>query len=141
MLPLFFVFVGLPLVELYVLIKVGSLIGPLATIGLSILSAILGAWLVRQQGFGVLMRVREAMDRGEVPALEMMDGALLLVAGLMLLLPGFLTDIAGFLLMVPPLRRLLIARYSLLVPAPRGSMHPGRPSGPRVIEGDYRRDD
>lgn len=141
MLPLFLIFLGLPLIELYLLIKVGALIGPLATIGLSILTAALGAWLVREQGFGVLMRVREAMDRGEVPALALMDGALLLLAGVMLLLPGFLTDTLGFLLLVPPLRRLLIARYTRMTPAPRGPIDPGRAAGPRVIEGHYRRDD
>jgi len=140
-LPLFLIFVGLPLIELYALIKVGSVIGALPTIGLSILTAILGTWLVRRQGFSVLMRVRESMDRGEVPALEMMDGALLLLAGLMLLLPGFLTDVVGFLLLVPPLRRLLIVRYARMIPAPRDPLRPGRPTSPRVIEGNYRRDD
>lgn len=133
-------FIGLPLIEIYFLIEVGSQIGAMSTIGLSILTAVIGTWLVRHQGFSVLLRVRDMMDRGEVPAIEMMDGALILVAGLFLLLPGFLTDTLGFVLLIPPLRRLLIGRYIRVVP---GADYPppdaGR--GPRVIEGDYRRED
>lgn len=133
-------FVGIPLIELYFLIQVGSEIGALPTIGLSIFTALLGGALVRIQGFSVLMRVRDAMGRSQVPALEMLDGALLLVAGLVLLLPGFFTDIVGFLLLIPILRRLLIARFVRIVPnqSPPGS-GPGR-TGPQVIEGEYRRE-
>ena len=136
--PLFLLlFVGIPLVELYLLIEVGSEIGAIPTIALSIFTAILGSLLVRVQGFSVLLRVRELMARGEPPALELLDGALLLIAGLMLLLPGFLTDALGFLLLIPPLRRILIRRFVRLVPvqsAPEGR------TGPRVIEGEFRRE-
>jgi UPF0716 protein FxsA len=136
--PLFLLlFVGIPLVELYLLIEVGSEIGAIPTIALSIFTAILGSLLVRVQGFSVLLRVRELMARGEPPALELLDGALLLIAGLMLLLPGFLTDALGFLLLIPPLRRILIRRFVRLVPvqsAPEGG------AGPRVIEGEFRRE-
>jgi UPF0716 protein FxsA len=135
-------FVGIPVVELYFLIEVGSQIGALPTIGLTILTALIGGVLVRLQGFAVLTRVRRATERGEVPALEMMDGALLVVAGLILLLPGFFTDAVGFLLLLPPLRRLLIGRLVRVVPA-QGS-RPGAggqaSARPRVIEGEYRRD-
>ncbi|MEA3278324.1 MAG: FxsA family protein [Pseudomonadota bacterium] len=137
MIVFFLFFVGIPLLELYLLIQVGAEIGALPTIGLTILTAIIGGFLVRLQGFSVLMRVRDAVDRGEVPALEMLDGALLLAAGLVLLLPGFFTDAVGFLLLVPALRRLLIARFVRFVPqSPPGRDH----TGPRVIEGEYRRD-
>ena len=131
-------FVAVPLVELYTLIQVGSKIGALPTIGLSIFTALLGAALVRIQGFSVLMRVRDAVQRDQVPALEMLDGALLLVAGLFLLLPGFFTDILGFLLLIPLLRRLLISRFVRIVPAPTSSGQDPDRSGPRVIEGEYR---
>jgi UPF0716 protein FxsA len=134
----FLLFVGVPLIELYFLIQVGSEIGALPTIGLSILTAVIGAGLVRMQGFGILMRVRDAADRGEVPALEMLDGALILVAGVVLLLPGFFTDAVGFLLLVPPLRRLLIGRFVRIVPHPSDAGETGE--GPRVIEGEFRRD-
>jgi UPF0716 protein FxsA len=137
---LLLILIGLPLFELYFLIRIGSAIGALPTIGLSILTAVLGTLLVRHQGFSVLLRIREMLDRGEVPAIEMIDGALLLVAGLFLLLPGFLTDSIGFLLLLPPLRRWFIARLIGCVPVSR---HPPDvpEEHPRIIEGDYRRDD
>jgi len=133
-------FVGLPLIELYFLIQVGSEIGALPTIGLSIFTALLGGALVRVQGFSVLMRVRDAMARNQVPALEMLDGALVLIAGLVLLLPGFITDILGFLLLIPALRRLIISRYVRIVPdqTPFGGQETR--SGPDVIEGEFRRE-
>ena len=142
--PLFILlFIGLPLIEIYFLIQVGSEIGAFSTILLSILTAVIGAWLVRHQGFGILMRVRELLDRGEAPAIELMDGALILAAGLFLLLPGFLTDSLGFLLLIPPLRHRLIERYIGIQPV---AMQP--PPGEvrtetrvRVIEGEFRRDD
>jgi UPF0716 protein FxsA len=136
---LLLLFIGLPLIEVYFLIKVGTVIGALPTIAIAILTAILGTWLVRHQGFGVLMRVRDAVAHDQVPALELLDGALILVAGLFLLLPGFLTDIVGFVLLIPPLRRWLIRRYVHLVPV---RTHPADLArGPRVIEGRFRRED
>lgn len=132
-------FIGLPLIEIYFLIEVGSEIGALPTIGLSILTAVIGTWLVRHQGFGVLIRVRELQARDEVPAFELVDGALILVAGLFLLLPGFLTDTVGFLLLVPALRHALIHRLVRIAPV-SGSSGPGDDRRPRVIEGVYRRD-
>ncbi len=136
------IFVVAPLVELYFLIEVGSRIGALPTIGLSIFTAALGGALVRMQGFSVLYRVQTALARGEVPALEVMEGAMLLVVGLALLLPGFITDAVGFLLLIPPLRRAVILWYL----RSRGILRPGAPppgSGDtgRYIEGDFRRED
>ena len=138
--PLFILlFIGLPLIEVYFLIKVGSVIGAVPTIALTVLATLLGTWLVRRQGFGVLMRVRESLARDEVPALELLDGALLLIAGLFLVLPGFLTDIVGFLLLIPPLRRWVVRRYVKVFPV--RSHDPGVERGPRVIEGHFRRMD
>ena len=138
------IFVGAPLLELYLLIEVGSVIGALPTIALSVFTAVLGGLLVRIQGFGVLFRVQAAMERREVPALELLEGAMLLLTGLALLLPGFITDAVGFLLLIPPLRRWIIMHWLKA----RGSLRPaaGGPGGPqsrpdRIIEGDYRRDD
>ncbi len=136
------IFVIAPLVELYVLIEVGAHIGAFSTIALSVFTAVLGGWLVRLQGFVVLHRVRGAMVCGEVPALEVLEGAMLLLTGLALLLPGFITDTVGFVLLIPPLRRALILWYL----GRNGTLRPGPPSqGPSVsggfIEGDFRRDD
>jgi UPF0716 protein FxsA len=139
------IFVGAPLVELYLLIEVGSVIGAVPTIALSLFTAALGGLLVRMQGFTVLFRAQSALGKREVPALEMLEGALLLLVGLALLLPGFITDAVGFLLLVPPLRRWLIVRWLKA----RGNLTPppGPPPGQeerrpdRIIEGDYRRED
>ncbi len=138
------IFVAAPLAELYLLIEVGSVIGAIPTIALSLFTAVLGGVLVRAQGFSVLFRVQAALDRREVPALELLEGALLLLVGVALLLPGFITDAIGFLLLVPPLRRGLILRWLKR----RGALQPapGGPAGPearrdRIIEGDYRRED
>ena len=138
------IFVGAPLLELYLLIEVGSVIGALPTIALSVFTAVLGGLLVRIQGFGVLFRVQAAMERREVPALELLEGAMLLLTGLALLLPGFITDAVGFLLLIPPLRRWIIVHWLKA----RGGLRPAA-GGPgasqsrpdRIIEGDYRRDD
>ncbi|MES9883729.1 MAG: FxsA family protein, partial [Sedimenticola sp.] len=102
--PLFIfllIFIGAPLTELYFLMEVGSVIGAIPTIALTVFTAVLGGMLVRLQGFATALRVRETMERGETPAIEVMEGVLLLLCGVLLLLPGFLTDIFGFLCLVP----------------------------------------
>lgn len=108
LLILLILFVGTPLLELYVMIEVGSRIGALSTIGFTLLTAVIGGYLVRMQGLATAMRVNQSISRGEIPAIEMIEGAILLLCGLMLLLPGFLTDLLGFFLLIPPFRRLLI---------------------------------
>ena len=141
------ILVGAPLVELYVLIEVGSEIGALPTILLSIFTAILGAYLVRLQGVSVLTRVQNTLARGEAPALEMLEGAMIMMSGVMLLFPGFITDIFGFLMLVPPLRR----KFILAMLRRSGNLRPAG-SGPgsaadveirrvNVIQGEYHRDD
>jgi len=136
-------FVGAPLVELYVLIEVGSEIGALPTIALSIFTAVLGGLLVRLQGFSVLFRAQELMARGEAPAIEMMEGAMLLVVGFALLLPGFITDAVGFLLLITPIRRAVIIwvlrSRGILRPGQAPPQKDGQPRG--YIEGEYHRDD
>lgn len=134
-------FVAAPLIELYVLIQVGSVIGALPTILLSVLTAVIGGYLVRLQGLTVLMRVREAMDRGEAPALELLDGAILLLCGFALMLPGFITDAIGFALLLPGLRQALMRRYVHLMPAQGEVVVRREVSERRTIEGDWRRED
>lgn len=137
------IFVLVPATELYLLIEVGSEIGALSTIWLVILTALIGGWMVRQQGLAVMFRVREQLDRGEPPAIEMMEGALLLLTGVLLLLPGFITDTLGFLMLIPPLRRWLILNWLKR----RGNMtavNINMQSSKQehyIIEGEYRRDD
>ena len=137
-------FVGIPLVELYLLIEVGSEIGAIPTLFLTVFTAVLGGLLVRLQGFTTALRVREAMERGEMPAIEMLEGVVLLVAGIMLLLPGFITDAIGFLCLVPPVRRGLLLAFLRRSGVLRGSgsaPEPDSESRPRVIEGEFKRED
>lgn len=137
------IFVGAPLIELYLLIEVGSEIGAIPTIALSLFTAVLGGWLVRMQGFAVLFRAQSQMANKEVPAIELMEGAMLLLVGLALLLPGFITDAIGFLLLIPPVRRGFIVRWLRA----RGTLQPGEvhvrteSRSERIIEGDYKRED
>ena len=142
------VFVVAPLVELYFLIEVGSRIGAITTIALTVFTAVLGGLMVRLQGLSVLLRVREMTERGELPAIELLEGVLLLLAGILLLLPGFITDTLGFLLLVTPLRRALILgwlrRQGVMRPAWRTDGEGERdspPKGRRIIDGEYRRQD
>lgn len=100
-------FIAVPLVEVYLFIKVGGLIGALPTVLACIATAVAGAALVRHQGMAVMASARGAMQAGRLPAVEAFDGACLVLAGLLLMTPGFFTDALGFLLLVPPLRRLL----------------------------------
>ena len=101
---LFLAFLLIPLMELYVLIQVGSQIGALSTIALCIFTAALGAFLLRLQGIETLKRVRDRIEHGEMPATDLIEGFILLVSGLLLLTPGFVTDVLGFLCLIPGLR-------------------------------------
>ncbi len=91
-------------VEIAVMIQVSQWIGLLNTIGLLLLVSLAGAWLVKRQGLGVMARIREQRMAGRLPATEVFDGALILVAGVLLVIPGFVTDALGLLLLFPPIR-------------------------------------
>lgn len=138
-------FVAIPAGELYLMIQVGSEIGAMSTVLLVLATAIIGGTLVRIQGFAMAWRVRESLERGETPAEAMFEGPLLLIAGILLLLPGFVTDVVGFLLLIPPLRRRLLLRWlesrRWVVPPGADGPDSGPQEGPRVIEGEYRRED
>lgn len=97
-------FIGVPLVEIGVFIEVGGAIGLWPTLGLIILTAVAGTWLLRRQGLAVLTRARQQMDRGVLPGREIFDGVCLLFAGALLLTPGFVTDGLGLLLFVQAFR-------------------------------------
>jgi len=141
-------FIGVPLAEIAVFIQVGEKIGIGATIGLVILTAIIGVALLKRQGLAALARAQEATDRGELPVESVVDGICLLVAGAFLLTPGLITDTAGFLLLVPGLRQRL-ARWIFKKIGENGSFEfhsfskaSSRPSSARtpadsVIEAEY----
>jgi len=95
---------ALPFLEIAGFVVVGREIGVLSTLALVIASGILGAVLLRVQGFGVMTRVRQELDNGGDPSRELAHGAMILLAGVLLLIPGFVTDIVGLLLFLPPVR-------------------------------------
>ncbi|WP_019964253.1 FxsA family protein [Pannonibacter phragmitetus] len=100
----------LPLAEIAVFILVGKAIGVLPTILLTVLTAVAGTVLLRQQGLSLVRRMQSELDAGRVPGDDMMQGAMIVLASLFLLLPGFLTDAVGLLLFIPPLR-VALARF------------------------------
>ncbi|MFS8638617.1 MAG: FxsA family protein [Gemmatimonadota bacterium] len=101
---LFLLFVVVPLLELAILIKVGSVVGVWPTIGMLVATAALGSWLARTQGARVLGAIRADLSVGRMPAAHLLDGLMILAGGLMLLAPGFLSDVLGILLLLPPSR-------------------------------------
>ena len=98
---LFLLFTLIPVIELSLLIEIGSYIGILNTVIIVILTALVGAYMVRMEGMGVMYRIQKNMQEGQFPAEEMISGAMILVAGALLLTPGFFTDIIGFLMVIP----------------------------------------
>lgn len=104
---LFLLFTIIPVIELTILIKIGTLIGTLNTVMLVIFTAMAGAYLVRMEGMGVIYRFQQNMQEGRFPAEEILDGAMILVAGALLVTPGVATDIIGFLLVFPSSRRMI----------------------------------
>lgn len=101
---LLFLFIGMPILEISVLIRVAGEIGILNTAAFALFTAVLGAYLVKQQGIATLAKLQEESQAGRVPAQQIVEGVALLIAGAVLLTPGFITDALGFALLVPPLR-------------------------------------
>jgi UPF0716 protein FxsA len=101
-------FVVTPILEMLLLIEVGSKIGALNTVGLVLLTAMIGLALLRKQGLDTLLRANQKINSGEVPAQEMAEGLALAAGGALLLTPGFITDGVGFCLLLPFTRKLLV---------------------------------
>lgn len=106
----FALFLAVPLIEIALFVTVGGWLTLWPTLAIVLLTGVLGAWLVRWQGLGVLRDLQRAQETLTDPLSPLAHGALILLGGFLLLLPGFFTDTLGFLLMIPPLRRLLIQR-------------------------------
>lgn len=145
--PLLLLFIVIPVLEMWLLITVGREIGALPTIGLVLLTAVVGLALLRRQGLSTVLRAQQKMQAGELPAREMAEGIFLAVGGALLLTPGFFTDALGFACLIPGLRQLLLGRllrHVTLVPGTRFTPPGGAPRHDRghdVIEGDYSRED
>ncbi|GAA4361312.1 FxsA family protein [Kangiella marina] len=100
----FLLFIALAVAEIYILLTVGGLIGAFQTVGLILLTGIIGVSMLKQQGFSVFARLQEKMRQGQAPAQEMVEGVLLIIAGAFLVTPGFVTDTIGFLWLIPKTR-------------------------------------
>ena len=142
---LVFLFIAVPVAEISVLIRVGGAIGPLNTIAFVIFTAVLGAYLVRQQGFATLAKLQQETNAGRVPAMQIAEGVALLFAGAVLMTPGFITDAIGFAILIPPVRQALIAwaaknfiagNGSAVYGSSNSSVNPHVQQGD-VIEGEY----
>jgi UPF0716 protein FxsA len=101
------IFILVPIAELYVIIKVGGVIGVLPTLALLLADAVLGSMLLRHQGRAAWIRFNRALAEGRLPHKEVFDGVLVIIGGTLLLTPGFLTDILGLILLIPPTRALV----------------------------------
>jgi len=109
----------LPLIEIAVFIWVGGLIGVLPTVLLTVVTALAGTLMLRQQGLSLLMRMQKELDAGRSPGNEVMQGAMIVLASILLLIPGFVTDAVGLLLFIPPARealaRFIISRSNVVI--------------------------
>lgn len=158
--PLFLIFILVPVIELAVLIKVGSHIGVLWTLALIFLTAVIGVAILRAQGLATLMRANRKLEEGAIPAKELAEGFLLALAGAMLLTPGFVTDGFGFILLIPAVRSALVGSVLNVLKVrtvggmsrtvyrerevyeqpPEERIHHSN-QRPETIDGDYRRED
>jgi UPF0716 protein FxsA len=141
--PLFplFVFLGLVLLEIFGFAWVGDAVGALLTVVLVIATAAAGLLLFRLQGFYHWRRLQQSLNRGEIPALGMVEGWLLMLAAVLLLLPGFFTDAVGFVLLIPPLRRWAAAGILQRGMLRSRSTRPGAGTPGDTIEGEFHRHD
>ncbi|MBL4679251.1 MAG: FxsA family protein [Pseudomonadales bacterium] len=129
-------FILVPLIEMAILIEVGSVIGALPTVALVVLTATIGIWLLRLEGTATLAKVQDKMNRGQLPGTELLEGVMLLVGGALLLTPGFVTDTIGFVCLIPlfrhPIANWLISRGIMSFAPQSGSF-----SSSTIIEGEF----
>ena len=137
---LFIVFLVVPTTEIYLLIQIGREIGAGWTVIGCVLTALIGAWLVKVQGIFIYQRAVQNINSGETPALELVEGLFLLIAGALLIIPGFVTDAIGFACLVPALRRtlaqILITRFLIEVAERRRKQNSD--TSEEVIDTTYR---
>jgi len=146
---LLLLFIVIPIIEIYLLLAVGQQIGALSTIGLIILTAIIGAAMLRKQSIAALQRFQNQLQQGEMPAQALLEGLILLVGGLLLLTPGFFTDAVGFICLIPWTRQWLALYFSRRVQMaamhPHTSPHQQNPRSnshqPSTLEGEYKREE
>lgn len=139
-------FIGVPLLEIAVFIQIGGYLGLWTTLAIVVATAVLGTILLQVQGFGILRKAENHLNKGELPIEEVVSGVFLLVAGALLLTPGFVTDAIGFALFVPGVRlalgrsimRGLMSSGSFQVHTYSSGPRPRDPEGHQTIDGDFR---
>ncbi|MBD1153902.1 FxsA family protein [Pelagibacterales bacterium SAG-MED23] len=124
---------GIPLIEIYLFIKVGSQIGALNTILLIAITAVAGIWYARYEGFNTLRSGMSQLFKNEMPLYEIISGAAIAFAALLLILPGFATDIIGILLVFPVTRKIILSKYAKKY----SSNKKNKTSEKNYIEGEY----
>ena len=134
-LRLLLLFTVVPLVELFLLVKLGTVIGIGPTVFIVIFTGVLGAWLARRQGLGVLRRISDDLADGRLPAEAVIDGLLIFIAGAVLLTPGLITDALGFFLLIPQGRA--VVRRAVAVRLEKRTVT----SDPNVIDADWYREE
>jgi len=130
-------FITIPLVEIAILIKIGKIIGAGYTIALVIGTAFLGVSLLRIQGISTLAKVQANVNRGQLPATELIEGLILLISGVLLLTPGFFTDMLGFLMLVPMLRQRLAETFFVNFMKNRINIRQTQTRNGNIIEGEH----
>ncbi|WP_298609049.1 FxsA family protein [uncultured Thiothrix sp.] len=148
-------FFAVPLIEIYLLIQVGHVIGALPTILLVIATSVLGAYLLKQQGLAALARFQNNLRQGQLPADELKEGIFIVLGGILLMTPGFFTDFLGLFCLLPPTRKLLMKLFAKRLQRQSGVVYNdvyihsnsrvNEPNAPRptptALEGEYIRKD
>lgn len=137
--PYLIILAALPLIEIYLLLRLMGIFGFFPTLGWILLTASAGMAVIRQQGMSALLRAQQTMTRGELPAREVIDSGIAVLGGVLLVIPGLLSDLLALPCLIPPLRARLADRLiasRIIVSA--GMARPGNDS---VIEGEFRRED
>ena len=136
--PFFLIFIGIPVLEIFLLIKIGGEIGALSTVALIFLTAIIGIYFAKYQGVQTLRSGVINLYQNKMPIYEIMSGASIAIAALLLIIPGFLTDLIGFLILIPFTRKVL---FDLAI---RSKSRPGTKKNKETIDGeivDHKKDD
>ncbi len=150
---IFLAFIIIPIAEMLLLFKVADMIGGLTTLGLVVVTAVIGIQILKQQGLSTLTRANQRIASGELPAQEIIEGIFLAVGGAFLLTPGFITDTLGFMFLIGPIRRILVqaliksGKLAILQSGAQGqffySQHQtrGGSAGSSIYEGEFERDE
>ena len=138
-------FIVIPIVEIYILIEVGGIIGALNTVMLIILTALAGTALLRSQGLATINEIQQTLSTGEIPAIPIVGGAILLIGGTLLLTPGIVTDAIGLACLIPICRRYIakriLAKMTFSSSAHQYDASPRPEQSNNIIEGEYKKED